>query len=164
VTSFGNIKNDAPLGTQHVMNPATWLSGVRPDLNISTPNMSATLDQVIAARVGVDTALPSLQVASETSPSAGNVGVYTTLSFRDATTPLRMEFSPREVFLQLFGPPDSSVVFKETASLLDHITEQTRILQRGLGPSDQAVLDRYLTSVREAERKLQASKREFGRM
>lgn len=164
VTSFGNIKNDAPFGTQHVMNPATWLSGVRPDLNVSTPNMSATLDQVIAARVGVDTPLPSLEVASETAvlQSPGNVGVYTTLSFRDATTPLRMEFNPHEVFLKLFGPPDRAAVSRETASLLDNITEQTRLLQRDLGPSDQAVLDSYLTSVREAERKLQASRRGLG--
>jgi hypothetical protein len=72
-----------------------------------------------------------------------------------------VESNPHEVFLKLFGPPDRAEVSKETASLLDNITEQTRILQRDLGPSDQAVLDSYLTSVREAERKLQASRREL---
>jgi hypothetical protein len=116
--------------------------------------MSATFDQAIAARIGADTPVPSLQVTSETAvlQSAGNTGAYTTLSFRDATTPLQMEFNPHEVFLKLFGPPDGAAVSRETASLLDNITEQTRILQRDLGPSDQAVLDSYLTSVREAER------------
>src|SRR5262249_17903446 len=51
VTSFGNIKNDAPnFGTQHALNPATWLSGMTPKL--PGPDMCPTLDQVIAAHVG----------------------------------------------------------------------------------------------------------------
>ena len=35
VTSLGNIKNDAVKGSVHIMNPATWLSGIKPDLPFS---------------------------------------------------------------------------------------------------------------------------------
>jgi hypothetical protein len=65
-----------------------------------------------------------------------------------------MEFNPREVFLRLFGPPDREETTKQTASLLDLINEQTRALQRDLGPGDRATLDSYLTSVHEVEQRL----------
>ena len=159
VTSFGNIKNDAPNGTEHVINAATWLSGVRPNLNLPGPHLSATLDQVIAGHVGHETPLPSLQLSSERAiqQPPGSPGPYTTLSYRDANTPLPMEFNPREVFLRLFGTPDRNS--PETTSLLDNIIEQTRAMQRDLAPADRAVLDSHLTTVREVEQKLDASRR-----
>jgi len=166
VTSFGNIKNDAVKGTQHVINPATWLSSVRPDLSVPGVHISATLDQVIAGHVGHETPFPSLEVSSDrtspANPPSTTPGPYTGLSFRDANTPMPMEFNPRTLFLRLFGNPDRETVSKETASLLDNITERTRELQRDLNPGDRAVLDSYLTSVREVELKLQSSPRNLG--
>jgi uncharacterized protein DUF1552 len=159
VTSLGNIKNDTWAGTQHTLNPATWLSGMRPDDRPVTPHMCATLDQVIAGQIRQDTPLPSLQVSSDSTGQQANNGLpYLTLSFSDATTPQRMEYNPREVFLKLFGPPDRAQAKKETASLLDLINEQTRALQGDLGPTDRAVLDNYLDSVRDVERDLPANR------
>src|SRR5678816_4149150 len=160
VTSFGNLKNDVTIGAaQHTINPATWLSGVRPDTNSATPRMSVTLDQVIADSVGSETFLPSLQLSSERSILSQDRPNYLTLSFRNATTPMAMEYNPRTLFLQLFGRPDAATVTKETASLLDNIKEQTAAMQRELQPGDRAVLDSYLTEVRETERKLQEAQR-----
>ena len=125
--------------------------------------MGPTLDQIIARRIGQDTPLPSLQVASETTAqqASGNGAPYSVLSFRDATTPLAMEYNPRKIFNQLFnGTTDLAerkAVEKEEASLLDLINEQTRALQRDLSPADRAILDSHLTAVREAERRLDAS-------
>jgi hypothetical protein len=155
VTSFGNIKNDAPTGLQHSLNPATWLSGMRPDTSRPGPSMCATLDQVIAGYVGAETPLASLEIASETGISLA-ANPYQTLSFRDATTPVAMEYNPRTVFLRLFGREDDAQASNETASLLDNIRDRTRDLQRDLNPSDRAVLDSYLTAVREAEQRLQS--------
>jgi len=64
VTSFGNLENRASLGSVHKFNPATWLSGVKPDLKAPGPSMSPTIDQIIAARIGQETALPSMEVCS----------------------------------------------------------------------------------------------------
>ncbi len=75
--------------------------------------MSTTIDQMIAAHIGQDTPLPSLEVASETTaqvaacPSGAGCYYSTTLSFRNATSPLPMEFNPRKVFTQLFGEGDT---------------------------------------------------------
>jgi hypothetical protein len=105
ITSFGNLENAATAGSVHTFNPATWLSATRPDTGGPKAHMATTLDQVIAKFIGQDTPLPSLELASETTVqvAAGGGGSYTTLSFRDADSPLPMEYNPRKVFLELFG-------------------------------------------------------------
>src|SRR5580700_3520721 len=67
VTTFENIENTAAGGSVHTLNPATWLSCVRPDTAAKGASMAITLDQVIAQKLGQKTALPSLEVASETT-------------------------------------------------------------------------------------------------
>jgi hypothetical protein len=123
--------------------------------------MAVTLDQVIAKIISQDTPLPSLEVSSETivQTSAGNNSIYTTLSFRDADSPLPMETNPRKVFLQLFGEGDTlqerAAISNQTNSILDLILDDTKKLQGRLGSSDRAVMDGYLESVREIERRAQ---------
>ncbi len=161
VSSFGNLENAATAGSVHAFTPATWLSATRPDLGSARAHMATTLDQTIAKIIGQDTPLPSLEVASETivQSAAGGGGSYSTLSFRDADSPLPMESNPRKVFLQLFGegdtPQERASISRETGSLLDLILEGTKSMQRDLGSNDRAALDGYLDSVREIERRTQ---------
>src|SRR5580658_10857349 len=93
VSSFGNLENAATAGSVHSFTPATWLSATRPDTGSPRAHMATTLDQVIAKVIGQDTPLPSLEVSSETivQAAAGSGGSYSTLSFRDAESPLPME-------------------------------------------------------------------------
>src|SRR3569833_3876045 len=67
VTTFDNIENTAAGGSVYTLNPATWLSCVRPDAQAKGAGMALTLDQIIAQKLGQTTALPSLEVASETT-------------------------------------------------------------------------------------------------
>jgi len=168
VTSFGNLVNAASDGSVHTLNPATWLSCVRPNQDAVGASMSTTLDQVIASHIGQDTTLPSLEVASETTTQVAACGGGTgrcyyssTLSFRNATSPLPMEYNPRKVFVQLFGEGDTAqeraAITRETGSILDLIADRTQALQSELGPSDRAVLGNYLETVREIERRVQKS-------
>jgi Protein of unknown function (DUF1552) len=161
VSSFGNLENAATAGSVHSFTPATWLSATRPDTGAPRAHMATTLDQVIAKIIGQDTPLPSLEVASETivQSAAGGGGYYATLSFRDAESPLPMEPNPRKVFLQLFGegdtPRERAAISRQTGSLLDLILDGTKSLKGELGNRDKAVLDGYLESVREIERRTQ---------
>jgi hypothetical protein len=161
VSSFGNLQNAATAGSVHSFTPATWLSATRPDTGSPRAHMATTLDQVIAKIIGQETPLPSLEVSSETivQAAAGGGGSYSTLSFRDADSPLPMEPNPRKVFLQLFGegdtPQERASISHQTGSLLDLILDGTKSLQRDLGSNDKAVLDGYLESVREIERRTQ---------
>ena len=161
VTSFGNLENAATAGSVHTFTPATWLSATRPTTTGAVATMSATLDQVIAKMISQDTPLPSLELCSETiaQVAAGSGGSYTTLSFRDEHSPLPMEYNPRKVFLQLFGegdtPQERASIGRQTSSMLDLILDRTKKLQGELGGEDRAVLDGYLDSVREIERRAQ---------
>jgi hypothetical protein len=161
VSSFGNLQNAATAGSVHAFTPATWLSATRPDTGSPRAHMATTLDQAIAKVIGQETPLPSLEVSSETivQAAAGGGGSYSTLSFRDADSPLPMESNPRKVFLQLFGegdtPQERASISHQTDSLLDLILDETKSLKGDLGSKDKAALDGYLESVREIERRTQ---------
>jgi hypothetical protein len=133
--------------------------------------MSTTLDQVMAQHISQDTTLPSLELASETTiqvAACGGSGCYysSTLSFRDPNSPLPMEFNPRKVFIQLFGegdtPEEREAIANQTFGLLDRINDRTRALQRDLDPGDRVILEGYLETVREIERRIElASQRDL---
>jgi hypothetical protein len=171
VTSFGNLQNNAMVGGVHSLAPATWLSGMRPDKGSRGASMSTTLDQVVARHIGQNTTLPSLEVAAETTQQAaacsGSACFYnTTLSFRDAHSPLPMEHNPRKVFIQLFGegdtPQERTAISEQTSSLLDRVRDRINGLRTELGAGDRLILDNYVETVREIERRVQlASSRDL---
>ena len=116
---------------------------------------------MIAKVISQDTPLPSLEVASETivQAAAGGGGSYTTLSFRDAESPLPMESNPRKVFLQLFGegdtPQERASISHQTNSILDLILDRTKSCRANWAVATRPLLDGYLESVREIERRTQ---------
>jgi len=164
LNSFGNLLNAASKGSVHTLNPATWLSGVRPSEGVAGASMAKTLDQVIVERIGQDTTLPSLQIASETTiqgAACGGGGCYysSTLSFANEVSPLPMEHNPRKLYLQLFGEGDSaqerSAINQQEARLLDMVSASTKSMQKQLGASDRQILEGYLDTVREIERRVE---------
>jgi hypothetical protein len=170
LTTFENIENIVALGSVHVLNPATWLSCVRPDTAAKGASMAITLDQVIAQKLGQETAVPSLELASETTVqiAAGNGGYYAvTTSYAGPDRPLPMEYNPRKVFIQLMGEGDTAAereaLLRKNASILDMINERAKSLRNELGGSDQARLADYLDTVRELERRVSlASSHDLG--
>lgn len=173
VTSFSNLENKASAGSVHTINPATWLSSVRPDSSAAGASMTTTLDQIMANHIGQETTLPSLEVAAETTVQvaacgggAGACYYSSTLSFRDERSPLPMEYNPRKIFLQLFGegdtPEEREAIAQQTTSILDLIADRTQEMKKTLGASDRLVLDSYLQNVREIERRVEmASQRDL---
>jgi hypothetical protein len=155
----------------HSLSPTTWLSGVRPK---PTQGLDAfagvTADQIAAQRIGQDTPLPSLEIATE--DHSGLIGacdrdygcIYmNTLSWRTNTTPMPMEINPRKVFERLFGQGGTSADrlrrLNEDRSVLDAVNEQIGDLQRSLGRKDQRMVSDYLESVREIERRIQVAEK-----
>jgi len=164
VTTFENIENTAAGGSVHTLNPATWLSCVRPDTSAKNASMSITLDQVIAQKLGQKTALPSLEVASETTiqvAACGGAGCYyaSTTSYAGPNTPLPMEYNPRKVFIQLMGEGDTAAerdaLLRKNSSILDMVSDRAKALSADLGAGDKAKLNDYLDTVREIERRVQ---------
>ncbi len=161
VTTFDNIENSTALGSVHTLNPATWLSCVRPDTSAKGASLATTLDQIIAQQLGQKTALPSLELASETTVqiAAGNGGFYSvTTSYAAPNKPLPMEYNPRKVFIQLMGEGDTAAerdaLLRKNASILDMINDRAKTLSNDLGPGDRRSLSDYLDTVRELERRV----------
>jgi hypothetical protein len=148
----------------HALNPGTWLSCTTPQMG-QDPNGAVTVDQVAAAKIGQDTPLPSLELATEGRGGSGacdrtyGCSYGATISFRTPTTPLPMEADPRKVFERLFGQGDSSLerkaIAKQYSSILDLVSQEASDLRRTLDAPDRAKLGDYLESVREIERRVQ---------
>jgi hypothetical protein len=162
ISNIGNKPGESR--AVHALVPATWLSCVHPKETL-TPSMAPTVDQIAAAQIGQDTPYPSLEVATAQGQGVGSAcergygcSYSGTLSFRNASTPLPIESSPRQLFLRLFGQGDSAeeraYLAKQTSSLLDMISSEAASLGRKLGPQDRATLGDYLESVREIERRV----------
>src|SRR6476646_511712 len=163
-TVFSNIDSQAPIGPVHALSPGTWLSATRPAIS-QEAHGGTTIDQIAAQQIGQDTPLPSLEVATDVRGGGGfcdrdyGCSYAGTISFRSPTTPLPMETDPRKLFIRLFGQGDNAAerarLSKQYVSLLDLVGQETKDLQRVLGPSDKAMLSDYVESVNEIERRIQ---------
>ncbi|HJR70473.1 MAG TPA: DUF1552 domain-containing protein [Gammaproteobacteria bacterium] len=161
VSGLGN--KPAESSAVHAIVPATWLSAEHPRQSHS-PFGGVTIDQIAARHIGQDTPLPSLEVATEEEGGgAACDGTYgcsygRTISFRTPTTPLPMEFEPRRVFEKIFGRGKSDAerraVSGDYQSLLDMVLAEANALKATLGGEDRVLVDDYLDSVREIERRL----------
>ncbi len=164
LTIVSGLENKHASGPTHAITPGTWLSGVSPRIS-HDPYGGITADQIAVQHIGQDTPLPSLEVATEEAVGGGacdrNYGCSygATISFRTPSTPLPMEFNPRKLFQRLFGqgdtPEEREVLAAQYASILDVVAGKAAALQKAVGPSDRRMLDDYLESVREIERRVQ---------
>jgi hypothetical protein len=162
VTNIGN--KPAESAAVHAIVPGTWLSCVHPH-DGQSPDGGVTIDQMAALHIGQDTPLPSLEVKTEAAGGGGscdrNFGCsYSgTIAFRTPTMPLPMEYNPRTLFQRLFGrgdtPEERKALSAQYDSILDMASEDAATLKARLGPADRTVLNEYLDSVREIERRVQ---------
>jgi hypothetical protein len=158
-------------GGDHGRSPASWLSGVRPKrTEAEDVRVGITLDQVAAQKMGQETMLPSLELATEDTTGlvgACDVGYsctyINTLSWRTANTPNPMEINPRLVFERMFGEGGNAAErlsrMQRQSSLLDAVTHQVKRLQGDLGEGDKRRMNDYLENVREIERRIQLAEK-----
>ncbi len=115
-----------------------------------------SLDQLAAEQVGSQTRFPSLVLAMSSENNQ-------TLSFTRSGAPIPAERSPNRLFRRLFlqGPPAEVAAaveaLRQDRSTLDFVADQSRRLQRTLGPADRQRLDQYFTAVRELEQRMHSA-------
>jgi hypothetical protein len=121
---------------------------------------------VIAARVGGETLLPSLELATEDFSSAigacagGYSCIYAnTVSWKTPTTPLPMEINTRLAFERMFGragtPEQRASRLRRQTSVLDSVGQELGLLRADVGMGDRRRLDTDLTNLREVEARIQ---------
>ena len=157
----------------HAREGAVWLTGVHPKKTEGVGIRSGiSVDQIAARQFGKKTQLASLELGTEEPGLAGGCDsgyscAYTnTVSWRTPTSPLPMEFNPRNVFERLFGegdtndPATTAARLKERGSILDYAAGSIDRLQTRLGPGDRGKLSEYLESIRDIERRIQKAEKE----
>ncbi len=123
-----------------------------------------SIDQAIAASIGMMTRFPSLQTGVDAGSSSGDCdsgyscAYARNISWAGPTTPLAKITQPRVLFDRFFAGMDPNATAAETtrrraysSSVLDQVRGEASSLQLRLGASDQRKLDEYLTAVREVE-------------
>ena len=157
---------------------AAYLTAIKPRKTAGSDATvgSATIDQVIAQKIGRETLLPSLQMATEDpNSSSSNCGEGYSCSYTNSiswvelptpeeelvprTSPLPMELNPQVVFERLFGsgstPEVRAARMKQSRSILDSVRGELATLRKDLGPSDIRTINQYTEEIHEIERRLQ---------
>jgi hypothetical protein len=131
-----------------------------------------TVDQYIADKVAGDTPLHSIEVGTEDMGTAAGAcdgfpcTIFDTLAWREDTRPLPVSINPRVTFERMFGetgtPEHRKARLKEKQSLLDSVTDETSKLRGTLGAQDRAILDEYMSNIRQVEQQLDRMEKRLG--
>ena len=114
---------------------------------------TASVDQIIADKIGQDTAHRSLELTTE-GLFVNQIGC-SYISYDKKGNSIPRESDPQLVFDRLFrNPSQDPNRRKEFTSLLDRIGEDAKSLQRKAGKEDSETLDEYFTVLRETEERL----------
>src|ERR1700730_5617578 len=119
-----------------------------------------TVDQMLAGRVGQDTAQPSIILACE-QPMTGyhetnfSMAYSSHISWQTPDSPVPNEVYPSLAWDNLFENRGSL----RNMSILDRVMEDADILGREIASTDKAKLDEYLTSVREVEKRVDSMRK-----
>jgi hypothetical protein len=173
-------KMKAPWGESvHVGASSAFLNGVGPVVAreatgdaFNTIASKKTVDQYIADHVAGDTPLKSIEVGTEDMGTAAGAcdgfpcTFFDTLAWREDTRPLPVSINPRVTFERMFGetgtPEHRKARLKEKQSLLDSVTDETAKLRHALGAPDRAILDEYLSNIRQVEEQLDRMESRLG--
>ena len=154
------------MGGVHMGASAAWLNGTGPVTQQAkfVVQSRKSIDQYIADTVAGDTPLRSLEVGTEDmGTSAGACDGYpcvffNAISWRDDASPLPVAVNPRVTFERIFGDTGSArhrlANMRRKQSLLDSIVDEARRMRQQLGPTDNAILDEYLTNIHDVEQQL----------
>jgi hypothetical protein len=155
------------MGGVHMGASAAWLNGTGPVTEMAkfVTRSKKSIDQFIADSIAEDTPLRSLEVGTEDmGTSAGACDGYpcvffNAISWRDDTSPLPVAVNPRVTFERIFGETGSTrrrmANMRRKQSLLDSVAEEARKMRRTLGPADNAIVEEYLTNIRDVEQQLE---------
>ncbi|HYB96715.1 MAG TPA: DUF1552 domain-containing protein [Vicinamibacterales bacterium] len=155
------------IGGDHFRSSAVFLTQAHPKQTQGSDIWAGTsFDQLYAQKYGQETPMPSMQFCIENLDQAGGCTynyscAYTdSISWASPNEPLPMIRDPRVAFDMLFGSGSSKQDRADRRvtrrSILDWVQGEVATIKRELGPGDRTRLDRYLSYVREIERRIQA--------
>lgn len=151
-TAISGLSHPEQQGNNGHASEMTWLTSARRPGLAGFKN-TISLDQLIAARIGVETRFPFLALSTNGR----------SMSWTANGVEIPGETSPEKLFKSLFlQGTDAEVAaemksFKRGRSILDTVLGEAKGLEKELNNRDRTKLDEYLTSVRDLEIQLQES-------
>ena len=154
-------------GGAHAKASTRFLTNVSPPLSETWLDAGISMDQILAQQTGKVTQMASLELAIESSETAGACDTgfacpYTnTISWKTANTPLPTQNNPRVIFERLFGDSESTdpkvrlARLRGQRSILDSVSQEVAHLQGALPQSDRTKLTEYLDAIRNVEQRIQ---------
>ncbi len=137
------------------------LSGAPVSLDPKEIRVGTSFDQILAQRIGNQTAIPSLSLGIEPNELRLEDGlsmIYgSSVSWVSPTKPAPKEIYPARVFDQLVGDGSGRQLDR---SILDAVLEDSRALRPRVTSRDRQKLDEYLESIRDIEKRIDFAARE----
>jgi hypothetical protein len=162
-------------GGAHAKASTRFLTDVSPPTSETWLDAGISMDQILAQETGKVTQVPSLELAIESSETAGACDTgfacpYTnTISWKSQNTPLPTQNNPREIFERLFGDSTSTdpkarlARLRQRRSVLDSVRDEVAHLQGALPPVDRTKLTEYLDAIRDVEQRIQVAEQQSDR-
>ena len=166
--SVFNADGSATVEPAHGLQPGAWLTCtdsrvVREALGAVDAN-GVSADQIMAAHAVFQgqTPIPSLQVGLSTTTNFCDnqpCSLGRSVSWLTETLPMYKAVDPKQLFQQLVGiappPPDQDAKRQAYASVLDAVRESAAVVQPKLGAHDTLLMEEFLDSVRELEKRVE---------
>ena len=133
-------------GGGHVAEPV-FLTGVPMSPDSANFRNAISLDQMIAEKIGLETRLPYVSLASNLSHTRSGATIPSMGSPSQIFAKMFLEGSPQEISLQKHR-------LSQGRSIMDVLQGQTKELENKIGHGDRGKLDEYFESVRDVEKRL----------
>ena len=152
LTVLSGLSHPEQQGNNGHASELTWLTSARRP-GLAGFRNTISLDQSIAAHVGIETRVPFLALST-----SGR-----SMSWTANGVEIPGQTSPSKLFKSLFIQGSRQEIDAELRrlqrgrSILDTVLGEARRLERDLGPRDRRKLDEYLSAVRDLETRLQRS-------
>ncbi|MBP6821907.1 MAG: DUF1552 domain-containing protein [Acidobacteria bacterium] len=137
------------------------LSGAQVSLDPNEIRVGTSFDQILAARIGNQTAVPSLVLGIEPNELRLEDGlsmIYgSNISWVSPSKPATKEIYPSRTFDQLVGDPKGRQLDR---SILDAVLAEAHSIKPKVSTNDRKKLDEYLESIRDIEKRIDHAAKE----
>jgi len=150
----------------HARCASTFLTAARPVKTSSNIRIGVSVDQVAASQLKGQTQLPSIELGLTGSRNAGSCdsgyscAYSSNISWRNESTPMPKETTPRAAFDRMFSSGDAGERRERNfyrKSILDVVQADADRIMKRVGATDRRKLDEYFSSVREIEQQIDRS-------
>jgi Protein of unknown function (DUF1552) len=157
----GLFNQAAHVSTSPHLGRMNLLSGATVSLDPKEIRVGTSMDQIIASRIGQQTAIPSLVLGIEPNELRLEDGlsmIYgSSLSWVSPTKPATKEIYPSRAFDRLVGDGTGRALDR---SILDAVRQDSQSLRPRISKGDNVKLDEYFESIRDIEQRIERASKE----